>query len=275
MIKYDPPKIICEICGSKNIYKFHESENGAQIFKCRECKTQFMNPQYSEDHLNHYYSTYIRDESFKEDNLIEAQSYCLSIVESQVPDKGNLLELGSGNGYLLDIAKLNGWKPFGHEIDCISAGKLSERLGLEILCGDFLTLEIDKTFDAVIMLHVLEHLKDPVEHLNKISGLLNKGGVLFIALPNIESRSGLVKLGLEKLKIKKKNVAAYYDTEHHLWYYTPATIRKLLEKNFDVITVYSGDRFNPVRGKLNTIIEEKIFSKLLWHSSMGILAVKK
>lgn len=234
-----------------------------------------MNPQYSEDHLKHYYSTYIRDETFKEDGLIEAQAYCLSIVESQKPGKGNLLELGSGNGYLLNIARERGWKPFGHEIDCISAGKLSERLGLEILCGDFLTLKIKNTFDAVIMLHVLEHLKDPVEHLNKISGLLNKGGVLFIALPNIESRSGLVKLALEKLKIKKKNVAAYYDTEHHLWYYTPATIRKLLEKNFDVITVYSGDRFNPGRGKINTIIEEKIVSKLLWHSSMGILAVKK
>ncbi|HRI85089.1 MAG TPA: methyltransferase domain-containing protein [Ignavibacteria bacterium] len=168
-----------------------------------------------------------------------------------------------------------GWIPYGHEIDCMSAGKLSEKLGMEILCGDFLKLEIDKVFDAVIMLHVLEHLKDPVQHLNKISGQLRKGGVFFAALPNIESRSGLVKLGLEKLKLKRKNIAGYYDTEHHLWYYTPSTLRKLLQKNFDVITVYSGDRFNPGRSKLNTIIEEKIFSKLLWHSSMGVLAVKK
>jgi len=276
MQKYDQVITHCKFCGSQNIYKYHAADNGAQIFKCEKCKVQFMNPQYTDEHLANYYSTYIRDESKIENKLIKAQTYCLSLVEAFLPEKGTLLEIGSGNGYLLKVAKERGWMPLGHEIDCESARKVSTKIGMEILCGKFTELEIINKFDAVMMLHVLEHLKDPVKHMEKINSVLKKSGILFIALPNIQSRSGLFKFGLEKLKIKRKNVAAYYDTGHHLWYYTPFTIRRFLEMNgFEIIRIYSGDKINLRRGKFVNCIAEKIFSKIFWHSSMGIIARKQ
>lgn len=276
MQKYEAEKTHCEFCGSQDIFKYHQADNGAQIFKCGNCKIQFMNPQYTEEYLAHYYSSYIRDESKIEKELIEAQTYCLSLVENFLPEKGKLLEVGSGNGYLLQAARKRGWDPTGHEIDCESAKKVSEKIGMEMLCGKFTRLEISDKFDAVMMLHVLEHFKDPVDHIKKIGTLIRKDGILFIALPNIQSRSGLVKFALEKLKIKRKNVAAYYDTDHHLWYYTPFTVRKFLEKNgFEIIRIYSGDNINLERGNLANKIAEKIFSKILWHSSMGVIARKK
>lgn len=276
MQKYEEVRTSCEFCGSHKIFKYHEADNGSQIFKCGNCKIQFMNPQYTAEYLADYYSTYIRDESKIEDELIKAQTYCLSLVENYLPEKGKLLEIGSGNGYLLRAAKERGWRPTGHEIDCESAQKVSEKIGMEILCGDFTELEINEKFEAVMMLHVLEHFKDPVSHLKKINSVIKKGGILFIALPNIQSRSGLVKFALEKLKIKRKNVAAYYDTDHHLWYYTPFTIRKFLEKNgFEILRIYSGDDINLNRGEFANRIAEKIFSKILWHSSMGVISRKK
>ena len=276
MNKFDPSKKKCDFCGSDKIIRYHETDDGVQIYKCCSCKIQFMNPQYSDGHLTNYYSTYIRDESKIENELIKAQTYCLSLVEAFLPKKGSLLEIGSGNGYLLKVAKERGWMPLGHEIDCKSARKVSTKIGMEILCGEFTALEINDKFDAVMMLHVLEHLKDPVKHIKKINFVLRSDGILFLALPNIQSRSGLFKLGLEKLKIKKRNVAAYYDTSHHLWYYTPFTIRKLLEMNgFEIIRIYSGDKINLKRGKFVNYLAEKIFSKIFWHSSMGVIARKQ
>ncbi len=275
MNKYEPLKMECEFCGSERIYKYHQSDNGARIFKCRGCKIQFMNPQYTDEYLADYYSTYIRDESKIEDELIKAQTYCLSLVEAFLPGKGNLLEIGSGNGYLLKVAKERGWNPLGHEIDCESAKKVSEKIGMEILCGEFTSINIKNKFDAVMMLHVLEHLKNPVEHINFIGGCLKRSGILFIALPNILSRSAIFKLALEKLKIKKKNIAAYYDTDHHLWYYSPFTLRKFLEKNgFKILRIYSGDKINIHRPEIINYVDEKILSKIFWHSSMGVIAAK-
>ena len=275
MNKYDHIKYNCPFCASQNIYKYHQSDNGAQIFKCKSCKIQFMNPQYSDKSLADYYSTYIRDETKIEDQLIKAQTYCLSLVERLKPQKGSLLEIGSGNGYLLTIARERGWQATGHEIDCKNAKKLSERIGMDVLCGEFTKLKIENTFDVVMMLHVLEHLKNPVEHIQAVYCLMKSGGILFIALPNIQSRSALFKLALEKLGVKKKNIGAYYDTDHHLWYYTPLTIRNFLEHHgFDVIKIYSGSNVNINSHPLVNFIDEKIFSKIFWHSSMGVIARK-
>jgi 2-polyprenyl-3-methyl-5-hydroxy-6-metoxy-1,4-benzoquinol methylase len=234
-----------------------------------------MNPQLSDEHLTNYYSTYIRDESHKEKEMIEAQSFCLSLIEQLMPGKGNILDIGSGNGYLLKVAKDRGWNPTGHEIDYDSAKKLSERMNMKILCGDLTLQKIETQFDAVTMLHVLEHLKDPVKHIKFINSIMKNSAILFIALPNIQSRSALFKLALEKLKFKRKEVAAYYDTEHHLWYFTPFTIRNFLEiGGFEIVRIYSGDNVKIKRTKYVNYIDEKVLSKIFWHSSMGVIARK-
>ena len=80
-----------------------------------------MNPQYSDEYIGHFYSTYIRDESNVEEELIQSHGNCLSVVEQIKPDRGTLLDIGAGNGYLLQIARERGWTPTGQEIDCESA----------------------------------------------------------------------------------------------------------------------------------------------------------
>lgn len=275
MIKYDPVLEKCKICGSYNIFKFHEACTGAQIFKCGNCRIQFMNPQYTDIFLANYYSSYIRDETHLEQKLIKSHTYCLSIIEGYIPSKGNLLDVGSGNGYLIKAAKDRGWQTTGHEINCLSANILSTKTGIRILCGELFDIDLEEKYDAVTMLHVLEHLKEPEKYIQKINGHLKKNGIFFIALPNIQSRSSLFKLFLEKMKLKKKNVAAYYDTEHHLLYFSPFTIRKFLKKNgFEIIRIYSGENINLNRSSLINLIDEKVLSKLLWHSSMSVISRK-
>jgi len=276
MTKYDPLIKECRLCGSLNIRRFHQAENGSQIYKCQRCKIQFMNPQYSDTYLTNLYSSYIRDETHLEEELMKSHSYCLQLIQECAAVKGKLLDIGSGNGYLIKIAKDKGWIPTGHEINCDSANTLQLKTGIKILCGEFSNLIIEERFDAVSMLHVIEHLKDPEKYVEKISSLLNKGGIFFLTLPNIQSLSSLFKLFLEKIKLRKKNIAAYYDTGHHLWYFSPYSIRTFLERNgFEIIKIYSGENVNLNRNEFFNLIDEKIFSKLFWHSSMGVIARKR
>ncbi len=234
-----------------------------------------MNPQYTNEYLANYYSTYIRDESHIAEELRKAHTYCLSLVEKCKPEKGKLLDIGSGNGFLINIARDRGWEPIGHEIDCNSAKEVEKKVNIKMLCGEFSDLNIEEKFDAITMLHVLEHLKQPEKHIQKVSLVMNKGGILFIALPNIHSRSALFKLFLEKIKLKRKNIAAYYDTEHHLFYFSPYSIRNFLEKNgFEIVRIYSGDNIDLSRNAFLNLLDEKILSKLFWHSSMGVIARK-
>ncbi|MCM1232528.1 MAG: class I SAM-dependent methyltransferase [Ruminococcus flavefaciens] len=48
----------------------------------------------------------------------------------------------------------------------------------------FENYETEEKYDVIIMGFILEHVDNPVECLSKYKGLLNKGGVLFAAVPN-------------------------------------------------------------------------------------------
>jgi 2-polyprenyl-3-methyl-5-hydroxy-6-metoxy-1,4-benzoquinol methylase len=62
----------------------------------------------------------------------------------------------------------------------------------------FETLELDETYDAIFLIHTLEHLDDPVLVLSKIKAWLSEQGRLFLVVPNANapSRQIAVKMGL-------------------------------------------------------------------------------
>ena len=65
-------------------------------------------------------------------------------------------------------------------------------------CSLFETLRLEARFDAVFLVHVLEHVIDPVAVLGKIRDLLTEDGLAFIVVPNAAaaSRQLAVKMGL-------------------------------------------------------------------------------
>lgn len=65
-------------------------------------------------------------------------------------------------------------------------------------CSLFETLALPARFDAVFLVHVLEHVIDPVAVLGKIRGTLDERGLAFIVVPNgnAASRQLAVKMGL-------------------------------------------------------------------------------
>jgi SAM-dependent methyltransferase len=103
--------------------------------------------------------------------------------------RGALLDLGCWVGFLPAEARERGWDPLGVEPSEFAAAYARERLGLEIVQDDLFEADLGgRRFDAVVMADVIEHLPRPDHALDRIAGLLEPGGVLYLALPNAGSR---------------------------------------------------------------------------------------
>ena len=108
---------------------------------------------------------------------------------SKLIHKGaNLLEIGCGNGYALEIFKKNGISCHGLELNqraisqCISKGL---NVSLDNM-RDFAELKYN-SFDAVCAFQLLEHLSEVDEFISNSIKLLKQGGNLIVSVPNNDS----------------------------------------------------------------------------------------
>ena len=112
-----------------------------------------------------------------------------------------ILDVGCGNGDFLLEMRAAGWVAEGLETDARAVARAREH-GLDVRAG---ALEEGsypaRSFDAVTLSHVVEHLHDPVATLRTCREILRADGVLWIATPNLASlghaRYGRAWRGLE------------------------------------------------------------------------------
>jgi len=231
--EFDQPLSECPVCNGKNLLKRLTDFRGIDIAECSECQFQFMNPQYSDSYLDNYYSEYMENEDYDswKSAAFYGHNFYLSLIENFC-SKGNMLDIGCGNGHLLNAAISRGWSAVGYDVNKTATQAVSKRLNIDVHNGDFFETELsDKEFDLVSMHQVLEHVKQPNEYLDKISVLVRKDGCLFIAVPNIKSLANRFKSFLEMKGIRKKSIGKYYDTDHHILFFEPKTLIKLVENH--------------------------------------------
>lgn len=251
--QFDKVLKACPLCNSQNISFYKRDFKGIRIDRCGNCRLQFMNPQYTDEHLAAYYSQYTdldenrgNDVGWRE-ALLAGHNFYLSLIE-KYGTKGSLLSIGCGDGIELEAALDRGWKAEGFDVDPETTQDLAQRLGITVQHGKFEEIEYPEAkFDAVYMHHVLEHPKNPADYLRKIHHILKPNGILFIDSPNIRSFSSSLKHYSEVLGLRKKNVGKYYDTNHHLFYYTPSMLRNIIEKHyrFKILHLRNGHHVRP------------------------------
>ena len=272
---FDLPLKACRLCGSGDISSYYYDFAGRTISRCSSCNVQFLNPQYSNAHLKRYYSSYSKEAPEWDEPLNYCHHYYLSLLEKH-RTPGRLLDIGSGEGHLLKAARQRGWHADGYEVDSKLARRTAKKLGLKVHHGALARLPLTKSsFDAVAMHNVLEHVKNPSEYINKTRSLLLPGGLFFLVLPNIRSRSATVKFLLERLGFRRKRVASYYDADHHLWFFTPGVLRRELERNgFNILEARSGHAARPRQSALKRLWMRNIGDLPLWKSTFLLIARK-
>lgn len=96
-----------------------------------------------------------------------------------------VLDIGCGLGIFLNGFLDNEWKGFGIEPSPYACNTIKEKLGLPIVCGNYNSGLFNEKFDLVTLIHVLEHIAEPVEFLKEIRKDLKPKGIVFIESPDV------------------------------------------------------------------------------------------
>lgn len=104
------------------------------------------------------------------------------------PPAAKLLDVGCGSGDFLVPMHHCGWDVLGLEPDPEAVRTAQSTHRLPVVQGTLETVELETGgFDAVSMLHVLEHVPDPSATLRRVWKLLRPGGRLLLITPNAHS----------------------------------------------------------------------------------------
>lgn len=96
----------------------------------------------------------------------------------------NVLDLGCGDGAWINILKKSGRNVIGVDIS-IKSLHIAKNASDLLICSDahFLPFE-SNSFDAIIMIEVIEHLSNPILALKEVHRVLTNGGRLILTTPN-------------------------------------------------------------------------------------------
>ncbi|MFT6246517.1 MAG: 2-polyprenyl-3-methyl-5-hydroxy-6-metoxy-1,4-benzoquinol methylase [Salibacteraceae bacterium] len=174
----------------------------------------------SAETLNEYYSNSYERTSYLSPITVNRYNEILDRFE-EFRKTGNLLDVGAGYGFFLEIARQRGWNVHGTELTDEAVNHCTDK-GLTMFKGELQNIDFgDLEFDVIITIEVIEHVYNPVEYLNKMHKVLRKGGKLYLTTPNFNSYLR------HRLK-ENYNVIEY---PNHLGYFTRKTLKKLFTEN--------------------------------------------
>lgn len=154
------------------------------------------------DDLDRFARTYYLNAEIDDTDLEElAQRYSIPPILEATDGCHRLLEMGYGTGLIAGELLAA-----GRTLDIVEgspqlvqeARRRHENQPLTVHLSMFESFEPDEPYDAVLALHVLEHVDDPVQIIRLITRWLRPGGVLVAVTPNARSIHRLlgVELGL-------------------------------------------------------------------------------
>jgi len=249
----------CQICDGTNFGKRNgkvRDNPEIEVLECQNCGLVFLS---SDEYItNAFYENSQMHEKGIENNLEEwikntaidddrrYQTY------SEMIKNKDILDFGCGTGGFLLRAREKASKVYGIELEK-SLKKHFESNDLDI----YHDLDsFDKTVDYIFMFHVLEHIKNPFEILEKMKSKLKPGGQIIAEVPNSDD----VLLTLYNNKVFSE--FTYWSA--HLYLYNATTLNFLAKKaGLKTIAIKQEQRY-PLSNHLYWLSQAKPGGHLKW-----------
>jgi len=255
----------CRVCGEDEL-----SPRSTALVHCERCGTIMRRDMPSEEAILRHYEKATTYDAWQQEQPIRQVLWARRLdVVKRFATGGRLLDVGTGDGNFAQLAR----EDFAVTSTEVSSGAIeaAERRGVHPLRGTVHDIDFaGATFDVVTLWHVLEHLPSPGAALIRLHDLLTDDGVLVVAVPN-EIRH----LPTRHLDDEVTNPVAS-DDEIHLFFWTPATLRKTLRiHGWDVIWLGVDDvhvvrtRWIDAKHRFNVLLARATG----WHFDPAMIAV--
>ena len=218
--------IACNLCRHQSTTHWltsvdRVSGEGFDIVQCSRCGLRYTSPRPTADELAAYYPepavpsrlarilTRILRRRLRE----RRARWCAAGLPP-----GRALEIGCGDGWMLETLRRMGWWVVGTERSPQSAVR-ARSLGLDVRVGELAGWGFaPQSFDLVILWHALEHLHDPLGTLIEVRRRMRPTGRLVVAVPNVASWQARVS-GRRWFHL---------DLPRHLYHFDPQTLTAML-----------------------------------------------
>ena len=192
-------KKICPICDTDNHSKKVYSENlplklekvnysgrkkpdgyHYEMVRCKNCSLLYASSIYATEVTDKFYegSDFLYIDELH--GLKKTYGNCLKYIENLISRKENFLEIGCGNGFLLEEAINQGWKNVvGVEPSIEAINHAPPNIRQKIVNTTFKPNMFKKNnYDLVFFAMILEHVPDVNEFLSEIFQILNPNGLV-------------------------------------------------------------------------------------------------
>lgn len=142
----------------------------------------YVDATYTEKGLSETYERVMALPPERSDNVQRVRR-----INEQLEGEGEprtLLDVGSGLGVFPARMKEAGWSCTALDPDPRAAAHLSDGVGVEAVCADFMEADDLGTYSLVTLNKVLEHLEDPTAMLARCLLFLEPGGTVYIEVPD-------------------------------------------------------------------------------------------
>jgi SAM-dependent methyltransferase len=216
-------KAACYLCGQRMLVGF---ESYGWLTICKNCGLVY-NPDLVVDPglvMEHFYD----EKNLAHRKLIQTVLFRIALdrwnwLQKRISVSGQrLLEIGCGTGEFLVDAEKSGWNVEGVELSKSFCKAAKDWYQLDIHNRNLVDVEFeDESFDVIVLLHVFEHLTDPLGFLEQLSRLVKPGGWLFIVVPNLSSWTDR-QFGGDSPTIIKMD---------HFFHYRPDTLKAMISRS--------------------------------------------
>lgn len=225
----------CYLCGSTKLTKTRTKlryDVTRDVFRCNRCSVVFLRPKnvdlqkyYAGEYRKQYSPVLGKSNTSKEiyDIYAPVQASRLARVKKYLGKNKRVLDVGASAGQFLKVIKPHVKEAVALEYNLDNAAFMRKTLGIRAYTEPLEKTDLpEKYFDVIFCFQTLEHMDDPLLFLKTAKRYLKPGGIISIEIPNLNEASISV--------YHNKAYEDFYYREPHLFYYTPKTLKLLMQK---------------------------------------------